>query len=111
MYTFGIALPPVYLVVAVIIFYFARRNKWGHLPLQLLSMVNFIAIWLLVWGVNPDYFFGCLAGAAGIGLLWMVFTVIWVYDLLIGRFFKQFSVLVAFASTFWWLGVLITNVG
>jgi hypothetical protein len=110
-HTFATVLPPIYLVASIIILYFTRGRRWGQIPLLLLGVINFAAIWLLVGGTNPDYFFGCLTATAAIGLVWIGITVLRVYDLLIGRFFRQFGLIIAFTSSFWWLNLLITHLG
>lgn len=110
-HTFAMAFPPVYLVAAIITLYLARGQRWGQIPLLLQGVVNFAAIWLLAGGSNPDYFFGCLTGAAAIGLVWIGITVLRVYDLLIGRFFRQYGLIIAFTTSFWWLNLLITHLG
>jgi hypothetical protein len=109
--TFAMIFPPVYLVAAVIILFLIRGHRWGQIPLLLLGVVNFAAIWLLAGGSNPDYFFGCLAATATMGLVWIGITILWVYDLLIGRFFRQFGLIIGFTSSFWWLNLLITHLG
>ncbi|WDF81678.1 hypothetical protein PQ472_07005 [Lacticaseibacillus pabuli] len=102
----GLILPPVYLVVALILFYIKSGAWWGKLPLELAGIVNFAAIWLLVGGTNPDYFFLCVALSCLIGLVWVAITILRVFDLLIKRFYRQYGLIIGAVSILWW-GVAI----
>lgn len=98
----GLILPPVYLVMAFIIFYIKSGTWWGKLPLELAWIVNFASIWLLIGGTHPDYFFLCMALSCLIGLIWVAITILRVFDLLIKRFYRQYALIIGAASILWW---------
>ena len=98
----GLILPPVCLVAALVIFYIKSGAWWGKLPLEGLWIVNFTAIWLLVGGTHPDYLFLCIGLSCLIGLVWVAITMLRVFDLLVGRFYRQFSLIIGAASILWW---------
>ncbi len=100
-------LPVVWLCVSVLGFFLVQRFRWGRIPGFLLPVVNALAIWFLVGGASPDYFFMCLCMAALGGIVWALFTVSRDDDLLFIRYGRQMSFILGIFTTVWWVGALV----
>ena len=99
----GVALPIGWMIISAIVLYLGRGHRWRRSPVYLLWIANFGAIWVLTAHAEPSFFFLCCGLACVTGVLWAVITILRVYDLLLGRFARQYTLIMDVFSLIWWL--------
>lgn len=103
MFGLGLALPIGWLVICIVSVYAGRGHSWRRLPVHVAWLVNLGAIWILLGRTDAMYFFICCGLACVTGILWALFTLLRVYDLLLGRFFRQYAFVLDVFTSLWWL--------